>query len=80
VFVRFLPEPVQDSVCLGDVLDRFCVLPLLLCRRLVSRHICPLWPILPRQSFDPLPDEDAEDVFFHPMFTEVELSRDIAVA
>jgi hypothetical protein len=44
VFVRFLPEPVQDSVCLGDVLDRFCVLPLLSCRRFVGRHICLLWP------------------------------------
>jgi len=40
MFVRFLPELVQDSVCLGDVLDRFCVLPGLFCRTFIGRHIC----------------------------------------
>jgi len=46
MFVRFLPELVQDSVCLGDVLDRFRVLWVLFCCRLVRRNICLLWPTL----------------------------------
>ena len=61
MFVRFLPELIQDSVCLGDVLDRFCVLPVLFCCRFVRRHISLLWPILPRQKFEP-PRTDAKAV------------------
>ena len=44
MLVRLLPELVQDSVCLGDVLDRLCVLPVLFCCRFVRRHICLLQP------------------------------------
>jgi hypothetical protein len=60
MFVRFLPELVQDSVCLGDVLNRFRVLPVLFRRTFIGRHICLHWvtaisvPILPRQSFNTL--------------------------
>jgi hypothetical protein len=34
---------VQDSVCLGDVLDRLGVLPVQFWCRFVPRHICLLW-------------------------------------
>jgi hypothetical protein len=37
--VELLPEFAENLVCLGDVMDRFCVLPVLFFCRFVRRHI-----------------------------------------
>jgi len=42
MFVRFIPEPVQDPMCLGDVLDRLYALSLLFRCSLIGRHLLPL--------------------------------------
>lgn len=44
VLVRLFSELGQNSVCLGDVLDSFCLFPLLLWCGLVRRHVCLLCP------------------------------------
>ena len=65
MFVRFLPKLMQDSVCLGDVLDGLGVLPVLFwCRCVVAtsgsfalRSFRSMNPdSTPQQSFEPLPD------------------------
>ena len=72
MLVRFLPELMQNSVRLGDVLDRFCVLLVRFCCRLVCHYVCLLWPavmlldepILPPQSLESFPDRTRDNTAF----------------